>query len=57
VVRVAQCSAGDGVIGVVNSCVTVIQDILLSGRTFYKLFVFGEFMGEVTFVKVAKGNN
>ncbi|CAG6018057.1 unnamed protein product [Menidia menidia] len=56
-VRVAQCSAGDGVISVADSGVTVIQNIFLSGRTFYKLSVFWEFVGEVTFVKVAEDNN
>ena len=57
VVRVAQCGAGDGVIGSLDGGVTVIQNIPLSGGAFNKLFVFWEFVAEVAFVKVTKNNN
>ena len=57
VVRVSQCSPGDGVIGTAYCGVTVIQNVLLSGRAFHILSVFGEFAGEISFVKVAEGNN
>ena len=45
VVRESQCSAGDGVIGSAYCGVAVIQNVLLSGRAFNKLFVFGGFAG------------
>lgn len=48
---------GGSVIGITYCGVTVIQNIILSGRAFNKLSVFGEFMGENTFVKVAEDNN
>ena len=57
VVRVSQCSPGDGMIGTANCGVAVIQNVLLSGRAFNKLFVFGEFAGEISLVKVAEDNN
>ena len=57
VVRVAQCSARDGVIGSLDGCVTVIQYVPLSGGAFNKLFIFWEFVAEVAFVKVTKNNN
>ena len=57
VVRESQCSAGDGVIGSAYCGVAVIQNVLLSGRAFNKLFVFGEFAGEISLVKVAEDNN
>ena len=43
VVRESQCSPGDGVVGTAYCGVTVIQNVLLSGRAFNKLSVFGEF--------------
>ncbi len=55
-VRVTQCSMGDGVIGSVDCGVIVIQNILLSGWAFNKLPVIGEFMAEITFVKVAEND-
>src|SRR4029434_2221285 len=57
VVRESQCSPGDGMVGTAYCGVTVIQNVLLSGRAFNKLFVFGEFAGEISFVKVAEDNN
>ena len=56
VVRESQCSAGDGVVGTAYCGVAVIQNVLLSGRAFNKLFVFGEFAGEISLVKVAEDN-
>ena len=55
-VREAQCSAGDSVICTAY-CGAVFQNILLSGRALNKLFIFGEFVAEVAFVKVPKNNN
>ena len=56
-VRVAQCSTGDGVKSIPDCGVTVIQNILLSGRAFNKLSIFRKFVSEVSFVKVTKDNN
>ncbi len=52
-----QCSMGDGMIDTGDCCVTMIQNVLLSGRAFNKLSVFGKFMTEISFVKVTKDNN
>ena len=56
-VRVAQCSPGDGMISTTDCGVTVVQSVPLSGRAINKLSVFGQFVAEVTFVKVTKDNN
>ena len=56
-VRVTQCSTGDGVISIPDCGVTVIQNFPLSGRAFNKLSVFREIVSEVTFVKVSRDNN
>ena len=57
VVWESQCGPGDGVISTAYCGVTVIQNVLLSGRAFNKLFVLGEFAGEISFVEVAEDNN
>ena len=44
-------------VGGADCGVTVIQNVLLSGRALNKLSVFGEFDGEVSFVKVSQDNN
>ncbi len=56
-VRVAQWSSWDSVIGTAYCSEVVIQNVLLSGGTFNKLSVFGEFICEISFVKVTKDNN
>ena len=48
---------GDGLISTSYCGVAVIQNVLLPGRAFNKLSVFGEFMREVSLVKVAEDNN
>ncbi len=56
-VRVSQCSAGNGMMGSVDCNVTVIQNVVPYGWRFNKLVsLFGEFMAEITFVKVTKDN-
>lgn len=44
-------------IGTAYCGVTVIQNVVLSGRAFNKLSVFEEFIGEISFVKFTKDNN
>ncbi len=57
VARVFQCSVGDSVTGFAYCSITMIQNILLSGWAFNKLFAFGEFVAEISFVKVTEDNN
>ena len=57
VVRVSQCSAGDGMISTADCGVTLIENIPLSGRTFNEQFVFGKFVVEIAFVKLTKDDN
>ena len=53
-VRGSQCSLGDGVIYTTDCRVTLIQSVLLSGRTFNKRIAFGEFVTEISHVKIAE---
>jgi len=57
VVGVAQCSTGDGLIGIPDCGVIVIQYILLSGWEFNKLSIFRKLVSEISFVKVTKDND
>ena len=42
-----RCSTGDGMMGTADCSVPVIERVLLSGRAFNKLSVFGEFVAEI----------